>query len=152
MIRVRFAPSPTGNLHIGGARTALFNWLYAKAKQGKFVLRIEDTDQVRCKKEFSDEILESLKWLGFDWDELYHQSERFDIYRDPAERLLKKGLAYTEKSAEGKEAIIFKVTPQKIKVNDLIRGEIEFDAAEYQRPGADQVRRHAHLQFCLRGG
>jgi glutamyl-tRNA synthetase len=135
MIRVRFAPSPTGNLHIGGARTALFNWLYAKAKQGKSILRIEDTDQARSQKEYLDEILLSLKWLGMAWDELYHQSERLSIYRNYADQLLEKGHAYIEKSAEGKEAVIFKVTPQKIKVKDLIRGEIEFDAEDLK----DQV-------------
>ncbi|TRZ94870.1 glutamate--tRNA ligase [bacterium] len=128
MVRVRFAPSPTGNLHIGGGRTALFNWLFAQSQNGKFVLRIEDTDKERSRKEFVDEILFSLKWLGFNWDELYYQSERFDRYREHAHKLLKAGLAYIEKSPEGKEAIIFKVTAQKIKVNDLIRGEIEFDA------------------------
>ena len=128
MVRVRFAPSPTGNLHIGGGRTALFNWLFAQSQNGKFVLRIEDTDKERSRKEFVDEILFSLKWLGFNWDELYYQSERFDRYREHADKLLKAGLAYIEKSPEGKEAIIFKVAAQKIKVNDLIRGEIEFDA------------------------
>ncbi len=129
MIRVRFAPSPTGYLHIGGGRTALFNWLFAKAKQGKFILRIEDTDRERSKQEYVDEILDSLNWLGFGWDEIYYQSQRIDIYRQEAGRLLKEGKAYTEK-LEGKpgEAIIYKVAPQKIKVNDLIRGEIEFDA------------------------
>lgn len=126
MIRVRFAPSPTGNLHIGGARTALFNWLYVQAKKGKFILRIEDTDKVRSKKEYLDEILYSLEWLGFKWDEVYHQSDRFDIYREHAQKLLKENQAYIEKSENG-EAIIYKVTPQKIKMNDLIRGEIEFD-------------------------
>ena len=135
MIRVRFAPSPTGYLHIGGGRTALFNWLYAKAKGGKFILRIEDTDQLRSKKEYLDEILYSLDWLGFKWDELYHQSERFDIYRECADKLLKNGAAYIEKSEEGKQAVIFKVLPQKIKINDLIRGEIEFDAQDIK----DQV-------------
>ncbi|MFA5144893.1 MAG: glutamate--tRNA ligase [Candidatus Omnitrophota bacterium] len=136
MIRVRFAPSPTGNLHIGGARTALFNWLYAKAKKGKFILRIEDTDKVRSKKEYLDEILYSLKWLGFDWDEVYYQGQRFDIYREHAERLLKTGAAYTEKLQDSSScAIIFKVIPQKIKINDLIRGEIEFDAQDIK----DQV-------------
>jgi len=75
MIKVRFAPSPTGNLHIGGARTALFNWLYAKSQNGQFVLRIEDTDQARSQKQYIDEILDSLEWLGLTWDELYHQSE-----------------------------------------------------------------------------
>ena len=133
MIRVRFAPSPTGNLHIGGARTALFNWLYAQAKQGKFVLRIEDTDRVRSKKEYLQEILSSLKWLGLNWDEIYYQSQRFHIYREYADKLLEKGLAYTEKSRipnsqSQTEAVIFRVRPQKIKVTDLIRGEIEFDA------------------------
>lgn len=129
MIRVRFAPSPTGNLHIGGGRTALFNWLFAQSQNGKFILRIEDTDQLRSKQEFVDEILFSLKWLGFNWDELYYQSQRFQRYRIHADKLLKAGLAYIEKSPEGKEAVIFKVNAQKIKVNDLIRGEIEFDAA-----------------------
>jgi len=130
MVRVRFAPSPTGNLHIGGGRTALFNWLYARSQKGKFVLRIEDTDSQRSKQEFVDEILNSLTWLGFNWDEIYYQSKRFDIYREYADKLLKAGLAYTEKSAEREgEAIIFKVNPQKIKVQDLIRREIEFDSA-----------------------
>lgn len=156
MIRVRFAPSPTGYLHIGGARTALFNWLYVKAKSGKFILRIEDTDVLRSQKEYLDEILDSLKWLGLDWDELYYQSQRFNIYREFAEKLLKEGKAYTQKledrvqnteygeqkseahlpteqqeeQIESKgEAIIFKVEPQKIKINDLIRGEIEFDSS-----------------------
>ncbi len=129
MVRVRFAPSPTGNLHIGGGRTALFNWLYAKARAGKFILRIEDTDKLRSKQEFVDEILDSLQWLGFSWDEIYYQSQHPDTYNDFAQKLLKLGKAYIEKSPEKKgEAIIFKVTPQKIKVCDLIRGEIEFDS------------------------
>lgn len=129
MVRVRFAPSPTGNLHIGGGRTALFNWLYARAKQGKFILRIEDTDKLRSSQEFVDEILNSLKWLGFNWDEIYYQSQRFNLYTEFAQKLLKEGRAYTEKSPERTgEAIIFKVTEQKIIINDLIRGKIEFDA------------------------
>lgn len=128
MVRVRFAPSPTGNLHIGGGRTALFNWLFARSQNGKFILRIEDTDKERSKKEFVDEILYSLKWLGFNWDELYYQSRRFDRYRLHADKLLKSGLAYIEKSPEGKEAIIYKVPVKKIQVDDLIRGRIEFDS------------------------
>jgi glutamyl-tRNA synthetase len=128
MVRVRFAPSPTGYLHIGGGRTALFNWLFSQSKQGKFILRIEDTDQARSKPEFLDEILFSLKWLGFNWDEIYYQSQRFSIYREHADKLLKEGKAYVEKSPEGKEAIIYKVNPQKITVHDLIRGRIEFDS------------------------
>jgi glutamyl-tRNA synthetase len=127
MIRVRFAPSPTGNLHIGGGRTALFNWLYAQSKNGQFILRIEDTDLSRSKKEYIDEILNSLRWLGFEWDEIYYQSQRFDIYKEYAQKVLKEDKAYIEKSESGKEAIIFKVIPQKIKIIDLIHGEIEFD-------------------------
>ena len=135
MIRVRFAPSPTGNLHIGGARTALFNWLFAKAENGKFILRIEDTDKARSKKEYLDEILYSLSWLGVGWDEIYYQSQRFDIYREYADKLLKTGKAFIEKSETTGEAIIFRITPQKIKINDLIHGEIEFDAEDIK----DQV-------------
>ena len=135
MVRVRFAPSPTGNLHIGGGRTALFNWIYARAQQGQFILRIEDTDSLRSKKEYVDEILYSLKWLGFNFDEIYYQSQRFSLYREYAQKLLDAGQAYIEKSPEGKEAIIFKVEPQKIEVIDLIRGRIEFDAETFK----DQV-------------
>lgn len=94
-VRVRFAPSPTGFLHIGGARTALFNWLYARATGGKFLLRIEDTDRERSEDRFTDDILESLKWLGFDHDEPpAYQSKRFDRYREVANGLLEKKLAY----------------------------------------------------------
>jgi len=127
MVRVRFAPAPTGNLHIGGARTALFNWLYAQSKKGQFILRIEDTDASRSKKEYIDEILDSLKWLRFEWSEIYYQSQRFAIYKEYAQKLLKEGKAYIEKSENHKEAIIFKVIPQKIKIIDLIHKEIEFD-------------------------
>jgi glutamyl-tRNA synthetase len=103
--------------------------MYARAKGGKFILRIEDTDKTRSKQEFVDEILYSLKWLGFDWDEIYYQSERFDIYRQYADKLLKEEKAYIEKSPEKGEAVIFRVTPRKIRMDDLIRGEIEFDSS-----------------------
>jgi glutamyl-tRNA synthetase len=122
-MKVRFAPSPTGYLHIGGARTALFNWMYAKNQGGTFVLRIEDTDLERSKKEFLDEILESMTWLGMSWDELYLQSERFDLYRQHAHKLLEEGKAYKDG-----EAIILKMPPKEIKLYDLIRGEITFDS------------------------
>ncbi|MDO8580549.1 MAG: glutamate--tRNA ligase [Candidatus Omnitrophota bacterium] len=124
MVKVRFAPSPTGYLHIGGARTALFNWMYAKAQNGKFVLRIEDTDRQRSDQKFVDEILESMKWLGLTWDELYFQSERFGIYREYAQRLIKEDKAF----AEG-DAVILRMPQQEIKLYDLIRGEIVFDTA-----------------------
>lgn len=91
----RFAPSPTGELHIGGARTALFNWLYARRHGGKFLLRIEDTDRERSTPEFVRAILEGMEWLGMAWDEgPFYQTERMDLYRKEAERLLSEGKAY----------------------------------------------------------
>jgi len=122
MVRVRFAPSPTGFLHIGGARTALFNWLYARNQSGKFILRIEDTDLERSKKEFFDEILRSMQWLGLNWDEQYLQSDRFDLYRQYAKKLVDEGKAYREG-----EAVILNMPPKEVKIFDLIRGEIVFD-------------------------
>src|SRR5436305_734950 len=94
-VRVRFAPSPTGFLHIGGVRTALFNWLYARHYRGKFLLRIEDTDLERSEQHFTQDILASMKWLGLMWDEepLY-QSQRLDVYKARAEDLIAKGHAY----------------------------------------------------------
>ena len=101
--RVRFAPSPTGYLHIGGARTALFNWLFARKNGGKLVLRIEDTDTERLKEDSVSQILTSLKWLGLNWDEgpevggevgPYFQSERLPLYKEVAQRLLDEGKAY----------------------------------------------------------
>ncbi|XP_051125591.1 glutamate--tRNA ligase, chloroplastic/mitochondrial [Andrographis paniculata] len=102
-IRVRFAPSPTGNLHVGGARTALFNYLFARSRGGRFVLRIEDTDLERSTKESEDALLRDLSWLGFDWDEgpdvggkygPYRQSERNDLYKQYADKLLQSGHVY----------------------------------------------------------
>ena len=103
MMRVRFAPSPTGYLHIGNVRTALFNYLLAKKHQGKFILRIEDTDIARSKKEYEAGIIEDLHWLGLNWDEgpekggdfgPYRQSERLEFYQEYAEKLLKENKAY----------------------------------------------------------
>ncbi|PIP36346.1 MAG: glutamate--tRNA ligase, partial [Desulfobacterales bacterium CG23_combo_of_CG06-09_8_20_14_all_52_9] len=95
MIVTRFPPSPTGHLHLGGARTALFNWLYARHTRGKFILRIEDTDTARSSQESVDAILESLNWLGIDWDEgPYFQSQRFNIYQDHIQKLVESGHAY----------------------------------------------------------
>ena len=98
-VRVRFPPSPTGFLHVGGARTALFNWAFARHHGGAFVLRIEDTDRSRSTEEYTRSILDALEWLGLDWDEGppspgYRQTERFDVYRAQAERLLAEGRAY----------------------------------------------------------
>lgn len=95
MIKTRFAPSPTGNLHIGGARTAIFNYLYAKSMGGEFHLRIEDTDLERSTKEYEEEIIHSMKWLSMDYDgDLVYQSKRFDIYKKFVQKLLDSGNAY----------------------------------------------------------
>jgi glutamyl-tRNA synthetase len=130
-VRVRFAPSPTGFLHIGGARTALFNWLYAKHHGGSFVLRIEDTDQARSTKESVQEILDSLRWLGIPWDEEpIYQSSRKDQYRQYAEGLVAQGLATRSTDPDkGGEAIVFKVPAGTIVVEDLIYGRVSFDAS-----------------------
>lgn len=133
---VRFAPSPTGFLHLGGVRTALFNYLFARQNKGKFILRIEDTDKERSKKEYEEDIVSGLKWLGFDSDEFYRQSEREDIYKKYLKKLLDDGKAYVSKESEtaetGKraEVIRFKNPNKKISFSDMIRGEIEFDTTE----------------------
>ncbi len=166
-VRTRFAPSPTGFLHIGGARTALFNYLFAKKNNGVFVLRIEDTDIERSKPEFEKDILDCLKWLGIEYNEgPYRQSERKEIYAKYLKKLLEEGRAYYcfcleeeleaqkqyqmsigqaprysgkcfglskkevgVKISTGEKAVIRFKTPEKIvKFNDLIRGEVEFDA------------------------
>ncbi|NOQ16493.1 MAG: glutamate--tRNA ligase, partial [Methyloprofundus sp.] len=94
-IKTRFAPSPTGYLHVGGARTALFSWLHAKKNNGSFVLRIEDTDLERSTQESVDAILEGMQWLGLDYDEgPYYQTQRFDRYKEIIQQLLEQGDAY----------------------------------------------------------
>jgi len=126
-IRVRFAPSPTGYLHIGGVRTALFNYLYARQQGGKFLLRIEDTDRQRSTPEFEQEILGSLRWLGLEWDEeLIHQSKRLERYREVAAELISKGLAY-----EFEGAVKFKIPQTEVKVYDIVRGEVTYDSKEF---------------------
>jgi glutamyl-tRNA synthetase len=120
-VKTRFAPSPTGWLHIGGARTALFSWLYARHLGGKFVLRIEDTDLQRSKKEYEEEIMQSMTWLGLEWDELAHQSKRFDVYRAEAQRLVKEGKAY-----EKDGAVFMPCAFDTLVVDDMIRGEVVF--------------------------
>ncbi|MCZ6555992.1 MAG: glutamate--tRNA ligase, partial [Candidatus Dadabacteria bacterium] len=94
-VRTRFAPSPTGSLHIGGARTAIFNWLFARHAGGEFILRIEDTDRTRSTEESIQEITQAMEWLGLDWDEgPFRQSDRLDIYQKLANELLESGKAY----------------------------------------------------------
>src|SRR5579863_8233127 len=96
MLRVRFAPSPTGYLHIGSARTFIFNWLYARRHGGTMILRIDDTDVDRNTIESENSIFEGLKWLGLGWDEEYRQSERLTLHKGIAESILAKGLAYRD--------------------------------------------------------
>ena len=94
-VRTRFAPSPTGSLHVGGARTAIFNWLFARHAGGQFILRIEDTDRTRSTEESIQEITDAMEWLGLDWDEgPFRQSDRLDIYQKIANELLESGHAY----------------------------------------------------------
>jgi len=129
-IRVRFAPSPTGYLHIGGARTALYNYLLARHHNGTLVLRIEDTDQVRSTDESTKAIFESLKWLGITWDEgPYYQSQRKDIYNQHAQKLLDEGKAvYREDPGKGK-AVVFKMPLGRSFIfDDLIHGAIKFES------------------------
>ncbi len=94
MVCVRFAPSPTGYLHLGNARVAIFNYLFARHHKGKFILRVEDTDRERSTREYEESILEDLRWLGVDWDEFYRQSERYGIYEKYVSKLLEEGKAY----------------------------------------------------------
>ena len=123
-VRVRFAPSPTGVLHVGSARTALFNWFWAKHHpDGVFILRIEDTDQQRSKEEYLAQILESLAWLGIRHDEgPFFQRERVAIYQEQAQRLMAAGQA-----REDNGGIIFPVEPGRVTFEDVIHGPITFD-------------------------
>jgi glutamyl-tRNA synthetase len=132
MVRVRFAPSPTGFLHIGSARTAVFNWLFARRYGGRFLLRIEDTDQKRSEARYLEEILKDLRWLGIDWDEEpVFQSRRFDIYRAKAEELVAAGKAYREG-----EAVLFRVEKGRtIEYKDMIHGPIAWQTDDIK----DQV-------------
>lgn len=135
-VKVRFAPSPTGFLHIGSARTALFNWLFARHEGGQFFLRIEDTDLERSKEEFLNEILSSLKTLGMNWDgELVFQSKRTARYRAIADKLMAEGKAYPEAAA-----VRFRMPKEgKLAFDDLLHGRIEFDLTQHVSLAEDLV-------------
>jgi glutamyl-tRNA synthetase len=133
-VRVRFSPSPTGYLHIGGARTAIFNWLYARHNGGAFVLRVEDTDKARNTAEATQAIYDGLRWLGLDWDEgpsrggdygPYFQSEREAIYQRYLAQLEAGGFVYEEEGA-----VRFRFAREKITVADLICGDVEIDMSD----------------------
>lgn len=130
--RLRFAPSPTGGLHIGTARTALFNWLAARSMGGRLILRIEDTDLKRSNKEFENSIIDDLRWMGLDWDEFYRQSERLEIYLKEADRLIEEKKAYRcfcspERLENLKDLLISEGRPTGYdnKCRDLREEEIE---------------------------
>lgn len=136
-VRVRFAPSPTGALHIGGGHTALFNWLWARHTEGAFVLRIEDTDRQRSTPEYEKTIMSGMQWLGLDWDEgpdcggefgPYRQSERLGIYHSHAEQLLEEGKAYRDG-----QAVIFRVPQgEAVSFNDAVYGNITMQSETYK--------------------
>jgi len=149
-VRVRFAPSPTGFLHIGGARTALFNWLYARHSGGTFVLRIEDTDAARNTQEAVDVILNGLRWLGLDWDEgplsgnvtgaskgefgPYFQSQRRENYQRRVTALLERGLAY-----EHEGAVKFRMPREPIVIPDLVVGNVTRELTDREQLDPDFV-------------
>jgi glutamyl-tRNA synthetase len=147
----RFAPSPTGYFHAGSYRTALFSWIYARQNNGKFILRIEDTDKERSKKEYEENIIDSLKWLGLEYDEFFRQSDRVEIYKKYIKQLIAGGHAYVSDESAKNEAykksvakegknidqgqfrssvIRFKNPNKKVVFDDMIRGRIEFDTTE----------------------
>ncbi|MCX7590389.1 MAG: glutamate--tRNA ligase family protein, partial [Kiritimatiellae bacterium] len=132
-VRVRFAPSPTGNIHIGNMRVAIFNWLFARHEGGQFLLRIEDTDRTRSTPEAVKGLLDAMEWLGLDYDETpLYQSTRTQAHLDAAEQLLAKNLAYREdKGATGKgECIVFRMTQRDMVFHDEVKGEIRKKAED----------------------
>lgn len=131
----RFAPSPTGHFHIGGVRSALYNYLYARSTSGKFILRSEDTDPERSKKEYEDEFLAVFKWLGLEHDEFFRQSDRKEIYKKYLEDLIARDVAYISKEEvkeEGQrsEVIRLRNSGKDITFNDIILGDITFNTKE----------------------
>jgi len=131
----RFAPSPTGPLHVGGARTALISYLYARQHGGKFILRIEDTDKERSKPEYEKDIREGLEWLGIQPDEEYRQSDRTEIYKRYLHTLIEKNLAYVsheqKKDGTGEiDVVRFRNQNKRLSWVDLVRKEVSFDTTE----------------------
>ena len=134
-IVTRFAPSPTGHFHLGGVRSALYNYLFAKQNKGVYILRSEDTDKERSKKEYEDGFLELFNWLGLKPDQFFRQSERTEIYKKYLEKMIKDGFAYVSKEEikeEGQrsEVIRFKNPNKKITFRDIVLGDITFDTTD----------------------
>jgi len=131
----RFAPSPTGQFHLGGVRSALYNYLFAKQNKGTYILRSEDTDKERSKKEYEDSFVELFEWLGLKPDKFFRQSERTEIYKKYLEKMIANGSAYVSKEEikeEGQrsEVIRFKNPNKKITFNDIVLGDISFDTTD----------------------
>ncbi len=129
----RMAPSPTGKFHIGGVRTTLFNYLWARHNNGKFIIRSEDTDRERSKPEYEQNMLDTLAWLGLEFDEFYRQSERTEIYQEHIKKLIEAGHAYEAEASKDNPdmpVIRFKNPNKEIVFHDLILGEIHFDTTE----------------------
>ena len=130
-VRVRFAPSPTGLLHLGAARTALFNYLFARYYDGDLILRIEDTDRERSRPEFERAQVEDLRWLGLSFDEgPYRQSEREELYEGSAQRLTNAGLTYESTDESGRRALYFRPPARSGSFVDELRGEVKFGDVE----------------------
>lgn len=134
-VRVRIAPSPTGNLHVGTCRAGLFNYLFAKKHGGTFIVRVEDTDKARSTKEFEQNMVDAFTWLGLTWDEFYRQSERTEIYKTYLKKMIDSGFAYEsqeEPKEEGQRASVirFKNPNTVITFTDMIRGDISFDTTD----------------------
>ena len=129
----RFAPSPTGLLQMGNIRTALYNYLFSRQNKGEFLVRIEDTDKERSKKEYENAIFDDIKWLGLEYDgEVLKSSDRTEIYKKKLHELIEKGFAYISQEAEGenREVVRFKNPGGEIKFQDLIRGEVTMDVSD----------------------
>lgn len=135
-VRVRYPPSPTGFCHVGTARMALLNFLFARKHEGAIVFRVEDTDKERSKKEYEDDIIESFKWLGLSWDEFYRQSERTEVYREAIKSLIDTDKAYVSEEESKKEpgekvrVVRLRNPGTRITFVDIIRGKISFDTSE----------------------
>lgn len=147
MIKVRFAPSPTGKLHVGNVRIAMLNYLFAKTQHGKFVLRIDDTDQVRSTKESEDLIIEDLKWLGISWDELYRQSERICLYDETMEKLKQAGRVY--KCFETKDELSLKRKVQISQGVPPVYDRAALRLTDVQIKQYEEDGRQGYLRFKL---
>lgn len=146
---VRFAPSPTGRLHVGNVRAALWNWLFAKKQGGTFILRIDDTDGERSTEEFEEAIKEDLSWLGLEWDDTFNQSDRFDAYDSARDRLIEAGLLYP--CYETAEELDRKRKLQRARGLPPVYDRAALKLTDEEREGLDKAGRKPHWRFKLSG-